>query len=97
MPHTACRFPVNYLLFVALEEVFSFAFVLVLLEEDSDFVAFVEDLEGVELFVVVLFGADDFVVVSLVLLTVPVLFVAAGLVAALSDPEVLCLLEVAAF
>ena len=68
-----------------------------LLEEDSDFVAFVEDLAGVELFVVVLAGADDFVVVSLVLLTVPLLLTVAGLEAALSEPEVLCLRVVAAF
>ena len=69
-----------------------------LLEEDSDFVAFVEDLAGVELFVVVLAGADDFVDVdALVLLTVPLLFAGAGLVAALSELSVLCLREVPAF
>ena len=100
MPHTARRTPVFYLLFVALVEVvsFSFAFVPVLLEEDSDLVAFVFVLAGAALFVADLEGAEALAGVdSLDLLTVPLLLVAAGLVAALSEPEVLCLLVVEAF
>jgi len=71
---------------------------LVLFVEDSDLVAFVFVLAGAVLFVVDLEGAEVFVVVdSLDLFTVPLLFVAAGFVAALSELVVLCLREVPAF
>jgi len=88
----------HYLLLVEPDEVLSFALVLVLLDEDSDFDAFVEDLAGAELLVVDLEGADDFVVVSLDLLTVVLFLAGAGFVAALSDDVVAaCLRETVEF
>lgn len=67
-----------------------------LFEEDSDLPAFVFVLAGAVLLVVVLAGAEVFVVVSLDLLTVPLLFDAAGLAVALSELVVVCLREAAA-
>jgi hypothetical protein len=81
--------------------------VLVLREEDSDLLAFTVVRAGAVAFVVdsldlltvslFLAGVADFVVDSLDLLTVSLFFDVAGLVAALSELGVACLLETAAF